>query len=67
MERILDSQRIAAELAKRGMLPDRCRLVELRMGVKGAPVLAFEKFLSVDEWVKVADAIKAAADVEPKA
>ena len=62
MKQLVTNRRIAAELHNAGLLPPSCRLVELSIGVTGALVIRYERFVDVEEFGKVADALRAVSE-----
>jgi len=62
MKHYVTNRQIADELQKAGLLPSNCRLVELSIGVDGIAILRYERFVDVEEFGKVADALRAVSE-----
>ncbi len=62
MSSLMTNRRIADELMKRDLLPKDGRLIEVSIGVSGATVIRYERFVGAEEVAKVAEALRAAAD-----
>jgi Cu2+-containing amine oxidase len=64
MSTLVSNRRLGDALAKRGLLPAHCRLIEASIDVTSAFVLRYEKLVSVDEMALFADALaEVAADI----
>lgn len=53
---------LAQELISRGLVPEMCRILNLRVEVDGAVAVQYEKYLSADEMLLFAEALKATAE-----
>lgn len=62
MGSILSTKRLEKHLIERGLLPDRCRLVEVSITPNSALVVRYEVFVEAAQLGQFADAMKAAAD-----
>jgi len=51
------NRQISAALVERGLLPVNCRLLELSIGVEGATVIRYERFVTGEELGILADAL----------
>ncbi len=61
------NRKVALALIARGLLPEGCSLLKLEIGVDGATVLSFERYVSADELGLLAEALKEVAqDQQPK-
>ncbi len=61
------NRKVALALIARGLLPEGCSLIKLEIGVDGATVLSFERYVSADELGLLADALKdVAQEQQPK-
>jgi hypothetical protein len=61
MASIINTRRIEQELKSRGLLPARCRLIEVSMEPNAPLVIRYEVFVENDQLSLLADALKAAA------
>lgn len=61
MSSVLNTLRLEKELIARGLLPDRCHLVEIRIEPNSALMIRYEVFVTADKLSLYADAMKAAA------
>lgn len=61
MSTIVNTRRIEKELIARGLVPEHCKLLEVRIEPTSAPVIRYEVFVSGDRLDLLADALKAAA------
>jgi len=61
VETIVNTRRLEKELITRGLLPDRCRLIEVRVEPDSALVVRYEVYVTADKLALYADALKAAA------
>jgi hypothetical protein len=61
MNSVMSTMRLEKELISRGILPDHCRLIEVRIEPKSALVVRYEVFVTADQLESFADAMKAAA------
>jgi len=59
----ISNHSLARELIARGLVPDHCRLIDVRIGVQGAVVLRFETYLTADQLQLFADAFAATANL----
>lgn len=61
------NRKVALALIARGLLPEGCSLVKLEIGVDGATIMSFERYVSADELGLLADALKDVAhEQQPK-
>lgn len=57
----MHTKRIEKELIARGLVPDGCKLLEVRIEPNSAVIVRYEVFVSPDRLDLFADALKAAA------
>lgn len=62
MNTILSTRLLEKQLIQRGLLPARCRLVEVSITPNSPLVLRYEVFVEAEQLSAFADAMKAAAD-----
>lgn len=62
MASLVNTARIEKELLSRGLLPPKCRLVEISITPQSALVVRYEVFIESDRLGLFADALKAVAD-----
>ena len=49
------------ELARAGLVPDACRLLEVVIGVDGLPIMRFEKYLTTDDAKRLSEVLATVA------
>lgn len=59
--RIISNRVIGASLEARGLLPKGCRLIDITIGVTGALVIRYEKYVRADELAQIAEVLADAA------
>jgi hypothetical protein len=53
---------LANELIARGLVPEHCRILSIEVGVSGAVLVRYEKYIDEAELVKFGDAFMATAE-----
>jgi hypothetical protein len=61
MTRMVSTMRLEKELKARGLVPDECKLIEVRIEPQSALVVRYEVFVRPDQLDLFADALKAVA------
>jgi hypothetical protein len=58
------SRRLEKELLARNLVPDGCRFIALVVEVNAAVVIKLEKYVTTDDMIHLAAALKAAAEAQ---
>lgn len=60
--RIVSSHRLAEALMARGLLPEKCRLIDIVIAADGALVIRYEQFMTGERLAAYADAMREVAE-----
>jgi hypothetical protein len=62
MKRFISNRRLGDILAKKGLLPPDCRLLEASVEIDGAFTIRYERYVTADQLSAFADALKEAVE-----